>query len=157
MKCVPSTGRFYRKVLPSRESGNIRFGSQPIGINTVSKYPKTMCLAVNININFEGRRFSNHSGRVTCATRLYESGNFDEQMIMSRTGHQSTAVRWYKRPSSTLLKSVSDALQSSAIAETDTKKQKLSKDVGEVEKTSGTRSTCVNIKCGETTVSFRFE
>lgn len=53
MKCVPSTGRFYRKVLPSREAGDIRFGSQPIGINTLSKYLKTMCLAANIN--FEGR------------------------------------------------------------------------------------------------------
>ena len=155
MKCVPSTGRFYRKVLPSRDPGDIRFGSQPIGINTLSKYLKTMCVAANIN--FEGRRFTNHSGKVTCATRLYESGSFDEQMIMSRTGHRSTAVRSYKRPRSTLVKSVSDALQLPAIAETDTKKQKVSKDVEEVKKTSGSRSTSVNIKHGETTVFFRFE
>ena len=79
---------------------------------------------------------------------------------MSRTGYRSTAVRSYKRPSRSLVKSASDALQPPAIAETDSKKQKLSKDIEEVkiEKTSGSSSTCLmNIKHGETTVSFRFE
>ena len=56
-------------------------------------------------------RFDNHSGKVTCATQLYESGRFDEQTIMSRTRHRSTAVRTYKRASSTLVKAVSNALQ----------------------------------------------
>ena len=154
-ECVPSTGRFYRKILPSREPGDIRFGSQPIAINTLSKYLKTMCLAAIIN--FEERRFTNHSGKVTCATRLYERGNFDEQMIMSRTGHRSTAVRSYKRPSSTMVKPVSDALQPPAIAETDSKKQTVSKDIEKVkiEKTNGSPST--NMKHRKTNVSFRFE
>ena len=102
MKCVPGSGRFYRKPLPSREQGDIRFGNQPIGIYTLSKYLKTMCIAANVNV--ERRRFTNHSGKVTCATRLYESGNFDEQIIMSRTGHRSAAVRSYKRPSMTLVR-----------------------------------------------------
>ena len=58
---------------------------------------------------------------------------------MSRTGHRSTAVRSYKRPSSTLVKAVSDALQPPAIAEADSKKQKVSKDIDKVkiENTSG--------------------
>ena len=47
-----------------------------------------------------------HSGKVTCATQLHERGTFDEQTIMSRTGHRSTAVRTYKRASSTLAKAV---------------------------------------------------
>ena len=49
--------------------------------------------------------------KVTCATRLFQTGTFDEQTIMSRTGHRSTAVRSYKRPSSSLVKTMSDALQ----------------------------------------------
>ena len=62
-------------------------------------------------INMEGKHFTNHSGKVTCATQLYESGTFDKQTIMSRTGHRSAAVRAYKRPSSALVKAVSDTLQ----------------------------------------------
>ena len=58
-----------------------------------------------------GRRFTNHSGKVTCATTLYESGQFDEQVIISRKGHRSTAVRKYKRASNRMLQNVSDALQ----------------------------------------------
>lgn len=41
--------------------------------------------------------FTNHSGKVTCATRLFEA-NVDEQLIRRQTGHRSTAVRCYKRP-----------------------------------------------------------
>ena len=108
MKCVPRSGRFYREPLRSEKPGDVRFVSQPVGINTLSKYPKAMCATAKIN--FDGRRFINHSGKVVCATRLYESGTFDEQ-TMSRTGHRRTAVRSYKRPSSTLVKAVSDARQ----------------------------------------------
>ena len=50
---------------------------------------------------------------ITCATQLYESGEFDEPTIMAKTGHRSTAasIRSYKRPSDELLQKVSDALQ----------------------------------------------
>ena len=42
---------------------------------------------------------TNHSLRVTAATRLFQSG-MDEQLIMERTGHRSTdGVRAYKRSS----------------------------------------------------------
>ena len=80
-----------------------RSGEQPIGINILSKYLKSMCTEAKINM--DGRRFTNHSGKVTCATRLFQTGTFDEQTIMSRTGHRSTAVRSYKRPSSSKGKS----------------------------------------------------
>ena len=47
---------------------------------------------------FEGN-FTNHSGKVTCATELF-SNDIDEQLIMKQTGHRSQdAVRKYKRPS----------------------------------------------------------
>ena len=68
-----------------------------------------MYLEAKIDMN--ERRFTNHSGKVTCATTLYESGQFDEQAIMSRTGHRNTAVRKYKRASDRMLQNVSDALQ----------------------------------------------
>ena len=102
MRCIPSSVRFYRRPLPSREAGDVRYGVQVAGINTLSKYLKLMCTEAKINM--DGIRFTNHSGKVTCATQLYESGTFDEQTIMSRTGHRSTAVRTYKRASSTVVK-----------------------------------------------------
>ena len=67
-----------------------------------------MCAEAKINTG--GRRFTNYSGKVTCA-KLYESGSFDEQTIVSRTGQRSTAVRSYKRAVGTMVKAVSDALQ----------------------------------------------
>ena len=39
--------------------------------------------------------YTNHSLRVTSATMLYEAC-VDEQLIMQRKGHSSTAVRAYK-------------------------------------------------------------
>ena len=36
-------------------------------------------------------RFTNHSGKRTCATVLFQS-DVDEPLIMDRTGHRSTAV-----------------------------------------------------------------
>ena len=41
--------------------------------------------------------YTNHSGKVTCATELF-AHNVDEQLIMRQTGHHSSAVRAYKRP-----------------------------------------------------------
>ncbi|XP_078331179.1 zinc finger MYM-type protein 3-like [Crassostrea virginica] len=55
----------------------------------------------------EGRQ---HSGRVYCSSTLYNSC-FEEQEVMQRSGHRSTAVRTYKRPSEEKLKEISNALQ----------------------------------------------
>lgn len=52
----------------------------------------TICKKAGIEGNF-----SNHSGKRTCATSLYDAG-IDEQEIMARTGHRSErALRQYKR------------------------------------------------------------
>ena len=59
----------------------------------------------------QGARFGEQLIGIACATRLFQTGTFDEQTIMSRTGHRSTAVRSYKWPSSSLGKAVTDALQ----------------------------------------------
>ena len=58
----------------------------------------------------DGRNITGHSGKVTCCTQLYSAG-FDEQSIMKRSGHRSSAVRLYKRPSLVLEQQVSAALQ----------------------------------------------
>lgn len=105
---IPKTGPFYRKPLPSKPNRAIVFSSQCVGINTISKYMKDMFIAAGIDTT--GRNIRNHSGKVTLCTNLYSS-NFDEQAIMCRSGHRSTAVRDYKRPSETLQRAISDAVQ----------------------------------------------
>ena len=61
------------------------FGTTPIGHNTLSKTVKRLCDSAGI-----GGFKTNHSLRVTSATRLFQSG-VDEQLIMGRTGHRSIA------------------------------------------------------------------
>ncbi len=55
-----------------------------------------MCAKAGLKGNF-----TNHSGKVTCATQLFEE-NIDEQLIMRQTGHRSSAVRAYKWPNAVL-------------------------------------------------------
>lgn len=66
---------------------------------------KEMCALAGFSGNF-----TNHSGKVTCATRLFEN-NVDEQLIMRQTGHRSNAVRAYKRPTKEHDRMVSQMLQ----------------------------------------------
>lgn len=68
-------------------------------------------------INTGDRRIVNHSGRVTCCTRLYNAG-FDEQSVTDRSGHRSNAVQIYKRPCVEQQKAVSSALDVPDIAST---------------------------------------
>lgn len=56
--------------------------------------------------------FSNHSLRASCATRLFNAG-VDEQLIARQTGHRSSAIRAYKRPTPHLERTVSSAIQGS--------------------------------------------
>jgi len=100
---IPGNGSFYRKPL----SSSFGFSSQNIGLNTLLGYTKVMF--EQCGIDTAGRRIVNHSGRVTCCTRLYNEG-FEEQTISGRSGHRSAAVRLYKRPSTEMEKSVSRAL-----------------------------------------------
>lgn len=81
---------FYRRPIGVTTS---RFSSQVVGGNKLSTLVRTMCKEAGLSGNF-----SNHSGKKTCATSLYNSG-VDEQLIMGRKGHRSDAVRKYKRTS----------------------------------------------------------
>lgn len=110
LNSLPDKGRFYRKALVNGPDGNIRFGIQVVGIgkHTLSKIiPKMMEMA---GIDISHRNITGHSGKVTCATRLYQKG-FDEQAIKSRTGHRSNAVQFYKRSSIEMEQEISNCLQ----------------------------------------------
>lgn len=94
-------GPFYRRPLAS----GIKYSEQVLGINKI----KGLVKEITRNAGLVGN-FTNHSGKRTCATQLYQAG-VDEQDIMSRTGHRSeSAVRKYKRTNSVLQESVSKVL-----------------------------------------------
>ncbi|CAC5398682.1 unnamed protein product [Mytilus coruscus] len=91
---------FYRRPL---DKGSIKFGEQSVGVNKLSNIMKTMCAEAGI----EGY-FTNHSGKRTCATTLYQTG-VPEQDFMNRTCHTSVeSVRKYKRASNEMLKDISN-------------------------------------------------
>ena len=52
-------------------------------------------LADTENDFFEGRNITNHSGKVTLCTILFNSG-FDDKLIRQRSGHKSNAINVYK-------------------------------------------------------------
>ena len=65
--------------------------NKPVGHNPLSETVKRLCSKVGAD-----GYYTNHSLRRTCATRLFQSG-IDEQEIMAITGHRSTdGVRVYK-------------------------------------------------------------
>ncbi|CAC5382194.1 unnamed protein product [Mytilus coruscus] len=53
---------------------------------------------------------SNHSGKVTCVTTLYDKG-FDNAAVTSRSGHRSNAVETYKRQSVEMNDRISKSFQ----------------------------------------------
>ena len=70
---------FYFWPLPNDGSGIPRFGKQAVGRNTLGQLIPEMCKAAGI----PGRK-TGHSGKVTCATTLYQH-NFSDQLIKERT------------------------------------------------------------------------
>ena len=106
LSLIPANGRFYRK--PLANPTRIAFSSCCIGASKLYEYLPKMFKAANIDTS--GRNITGHSGKVTCCTNLY-AANFDEQAIMTRSGHRSNAVRAYKRPSDSLNQDISDCLQ----------------------------------------------
>lgn len=86
-----------------------------IGVHTLEKIIPAMLMEVGIS-----GKFTLHSLRSTCATRLYERG-LDEQIIQEVTGHSSNAVRAYKRTNDGMRANVSAILQGAATVEKDEK------------------------------------
>lgn len=85
------------------------YSKMPVGHNTLSRTVGRLCQQAGIS-GFK----TNHSLRVTSATRLFQSG-VDEQLIMSHTGHRSVdGVRSYKRISEQQKKALSSVLMSAS-------------------------------------------
>lgn len=84
---------------------NVWYTCTPVGHNTLTNTMKRICGQAGVT----GYK-TNHSLRVTTATRLFQKG-VDEQLIMARTGHRSTdGIRTYKRISDEQHKALSDVL-----------------------------------------------
>ena len=103
---IPRIGPFYRR--PIQSTSGLKYSSQTVGINTLGTYMKRMF--ADANINTTGRNITNHSGKVTCCTALYNAG-FGDKAVMGRSGHRSNAVQLYKRESADMLKDISNKLQ----------------------------------------------
>ena len=77
---------------------------QPYRVNKVKSTIKDICQKAGLQ-----GKFTNHSLRATCATRMYDR-NIPEQIIKETTGHRSECVRGYKRTSDELKEVASNAL-----------------------------------------------
>ncbi len=74
------------------------YTEKPLGVNALKK----IVCKLTEKAGLVGK-FSNHSLRVSAATRMYEQG-IDEQTIKHITGHKSDTVRSYKHVNRDLLK-----------------------------------------------------
>lgn len=106
---------FYLTPIP-KPKGKVWYKKTPIGVHTLEGTIARLCKKAGVS-GFK----TNHSLRVTAATRLYQEG-LDEQLIMERTGHRSLdGVRAYKRTSKEQQELVSAALNKQTV-----KKPKIS-------------------------------
>ena len=91
---------------------NIWYSKTPVGHNTLAGTVSRICKKAGVS----GYK-TNHSLRVTSATRLFQNG-IDEQLIMSNTGHRSVdGVRCYKRIGEEQKKHMSSVLNSTTNGE----------------------------------------
>ncbi|CAC5377675.1 unnamed protein product [Mytilus coruscus] len=112
---IDSTGKFIRFIGRNNKTfkgglGHMQLANKDIkhysqgalGVNKLHGLMRELCQKGGLLGNY-----TNHSGKRTCATALYHAG-IDEQEIMTRTGHRSTAsVRAYKTSNGSIQKNVS--------------------------------------------------
>ena len=84
-----------------------KYGANTIPLNEMSQIFKIFYAEAGIDTT--ERNISNHSGRVTSCTRLYNEG-FTDKAVRSRSNHRSNAVHTYQREQFTLLSDISDTL-----------------------------------------------
>jgi Domain of unknown function (DUF3504) len=107
-----SKSAFYFQPL-SKPTEEVWFALAPVGHNKLKEVVKSIMLKGG----YDGY-FTNHSLRATTATRLFEQ-KVPEQLIMEQTGHRSTAIYSYKRPSDAQKRDVSQALQATTSKSSD--------------------------------------
>lgn len=88
LNLIPSIGSFYRKPLDG-----LKFSSG----NIPQRELKTMMknLYQQAEIPLDGRTISNHSGRVTLCTTLFNE-RYNDKTVINRSKHTSTAVHSYQ-------------------------------------------------------------
>ncbi len=94
-------------------SPNQWFADKPVGINSIKKVVKNLTESAGLS-----GKFSNHSLRTTCVTRMFAAG-VEEQVIKSFTGHKSDAVHNYKRINEDILKKANATVSVSKPESTD--------------------------------------
>ncbi len=87
----------------SKRTPQTWYVDKPVGINVLSKTVGNLMS----RISREGR-FTNHSLRVSAATRMFNDG-IEEQVVKEKTGHHSDAIRAYKCTAEHLLVSAEKA------------------------------------------------
>jgi len=129
---------FYLKPL-SEPQGECWFSSVPIGHNMLQNVVPNLLKSAGV-IGY----YTNHSLKTTTATRLFEAG-VDEQLIMQRTSHSSSAVRSCKQIGEKLRPLTSDILNNTIPAVDVGKKDNIKKE--EKENGSGCKGeeNCPNI------------
>lgn len=108
LSLIPRKGPLYRKPLPENGKSKFpRFGATTISDpNLRGMFKKFYDEA---GVSREGKNISNHSGRVTCVSALYNAG-YDDNAVKSRTFHKSDAVHLYKKMSTQMSQSISNTL-----------------------------------------------
>jgi hypothetical protein len=103
LSLIPRCGNFYRKPLD-----DLKFSAG----NVPQKELKTMMKSLfqQAGIPIENRNISNHSGRVTLCTTLFNE-RFSDKTVMNRSKHSSTAVHQYQREQFPLQEEVSKTLE----------------------------------------------
>ena len=100
--CVKSKpDSFYFR--PAR-NGSFHYEKSPVGVNTLNKIlPEKLCAKAGI-----GRKTS-HCLRITLASRLFQNA-VPEKQIRERTGHTSSSLFCYEKPSENQMQFVSSIL-----------------------------------------------
>lgn len=152
---VKTDNAFYLRPLEKR------FSHQPVGHSTLERIMKDLMHSSG----FYGY-FTLHSLRATCATRLYEAG-FEEQQIMEVTGHKSVAIREYKRTSDTMKRKASEVIQERHRQEANDQKEDIPEPssrkaehqpLGEISEngSGGNSLKRLKINCGELKLKLTF-
>lgn len=110
LNLIPRNGSFYRKPLAGTDqNSNVRFSAGTIAQHTLKQMMKNMFNKAELDI--QGRRISNHAGRVTLCTSLLNE-NYTDKAVSSRRHHKSNAIQSYQRETYATLKDISNILDS---------------------------------------------
>ena len=97
----------------SKPQGDVWFSKAPLGHNLLGKIVSGIMTEAGYD-----RHYTNHSLRVSLATRLFDA-EVNKELIMSRTGHSNTdGMHAYKRASNKLKQLTSDKLNNTRNATT---------------------------------------